>query len=75
MDDALVQDDGIDSIVEELDRCLEVIARLRQSVEYRRGPLRDTEGRQNANDIHVIRGKEEALLSTIVRMHWGRKYR
>ena len=34
-------------------------ARLRQSVEDREGPLRDTEGRKNGNNLHVIRGAEE----------------
>ena len=47
MDDALVQDDGINLIVEELD-------------DYRKGILRDTEGRQNGNDLPVLRGTEEA---------------
>ena len=60
MDDALVLDDGNDLIVEELDRCWEVHARPRHSVEDRKGPLRDTEGRQNGNDLHVLRGTEEA---------------
>ena len=62
MDDALVQDDGIDLIVEELDRCWEVTQD--QSVEDRTGPLRDTKGRQNGDDLHVLCGKEEASLST-----------
>ena len=35
-------------------------ARPRQSVEDRKGPLRDTKGRQNGNDLHVLRGTEEA---------------
>ena len=60
MDDLLVQDDGIDLIVEELDRCFEVHARPRQSVEDRKGPPRDTQGRQNGDDLHVLRGTEEA---------------
>ena len=51
MDDALVQEDGIDLIVD---------ARPRQSFEDRKSPLRDTEGRQNGNDLHVLRGMEEA---------------
>ena len=61
MDDALVQDDGIDLIVEELDRCWEVTQDQRQSVEDRKGPLRDTKGRQNGNDLHVLRVTENAL--------------
>ena len=55
MDDALVQEDGIDLIVD---------ARPRQSFEDRKSPLRDTEGRQNGNDLHVLRGTEEAQFST-----------
>ena len=34
-------------------------ARPRQSVEDRKGPLRDTEGRQNGNDLHVLRARRE----------------
>ena len=60
MDDAFVQDDGIDFIVEELDRCWEVTQDQRQSVEDRKGLLRDTEGRQNGDDLHAPCGKEEA---------------
>ena len=60
MDDALVQNDGIDLIVEEMDRMLGGHARPRQSVEDRKGPLRDTKGRQNGDDLHVLRGTEEA---------------
>ena len=60
MDDALVQDDGIDMIVEELDRCWEVTKDQDKSVEDRKGPLRDTYGHQNGNDLHVLRGTEEA---------------
>ena len=40
-------------------------ARPRQSVEDRKGLLRDTEGRQNGNDLHVLRGTEEAQFSTV----------
>ena len=57
MDDALVQDDGIDLIVEELDRCR---SRKTKTKASRKGSLRDTEGRQNGNDLHVPRGTEEA---------------
>ena len=35
-------------------------ARPRQSVEDRKGPLRDTEGRQNGDDLHVPCATEEA---------------
>ena len=35
-------------------------SRPRQSVEDRKGPLRDTKGRQNGDDLHVLCGKEEA---------------
>ena len=35
-------------------------ARPRQSVEDRKGPLRDTDRRQNGNDLLVIRGTKEA---------------
>ena len=35
-------------------------ARPRQGVEDRKGPLRDTEGRQNGDDLHVPHGTEEA---------------
>ena len=35
-------------------------ARPRQSIGNRTGLLRDTEGRQNGNDLHVILGAEEA---------------
>ena len=59
MDDALVQDDGIYLIVEEPDRCWEV-TQPRQSVEDRKGPLRDAKGRQNGDDLHVLRDTEEA---------------
>ena len=65
MDDALVQDDGIDLIVEELDRCWEVTQDQDKSVEDRKGPLRDTKGRQNGDDLHVLCGTEEASLSTL----------
>ena len=58
MDDALVQDDGIDWIVEEKESMLG--GHARQSVEDRKGLLRDTEGRQNGNDLHVLRGTEGA---------------
>ena len=34
-------------------------ARPRQSVEDRKSLLRDTEGRQNGNDLHVLRGTKE----------------
>ena len=60
MDDALVQDDGIALIVEKTGPMLGGHAIPRQSVEDRKGPLRDTEGRQNGNDLHVLRGTEEA---------------
>ena len=57
MDDALVQDDGIDLIVDELDRCWEV---TQDQEKDRKCPLRDTKGRHNGNDFHVLCGKEEA---------------
>ena len=38
--------------------------RPRQSVEDRRDPLRDTEGRQNGSHLHVLRGNEKTQLST-----------
>ena len=44
MDDALVQDDGIDFTVEGLGPMLRSHARPGQSVEDRKGPLRETEG-------------------------------
>ena len=34
-------------------------ARPRQSVEDRKSPIRDTEGRQNGNDLHVQRSTED----------------
>ena len=34
-------------------------ARPRQSVEDRKGPLRDTKGRQNGDDLHVPRGRRK----------------
>ena len=64
MDDALTQDDGIALIVGELDRCWDH-ARPRQSVEDRKGPLRDPEGRQNGSHLHVLRGAEETQFSTV----------
>ena len=61
MDDALAQNDGIDLIVEELDRCGEVTQDQDRASEIEKGPLRDTKGRrQDGNDIHVMRGTEEA---------------
>ena len=60
MDDALVQDDGIDLIVEELDRCWEVTQDQDQASKIEKGSLRDTKGRQNGDDLHVLRGTEEA---------------
>ena len=39
-------------------------ARPRQSAKDREGPLRDSEGRQNGNYLHVVRGAEETELST-----------
>ena len=50
------EDDGIDLIVEELNRCWEVTQDQDQSVEDRKGPFRDTERRQNGNELHVTRG-------------------
>ena len=64
MDDALMQDDGIDLTVGELGPMLGGHARPRQSVEDREGPFRDSEGRQNGNHIDVLRGAEETKLST-----------
>ena len=60
MDDALVQDDGIDLIVEELDRCWEVTQDQDKASKIENTLFRDTEGRQNGNDLHVLRGTEEA---------------
>ena len=40
-------------------------ARPRQSFEDRKSLLRNTEGRQNGNDLHVLGGTEEAQFSTI----------
>ena len=60
MDDALVQDDGIDLIVEELDRCWKVTQDHDTASKIEKALLRDTEGRQNGNDLHVLRGTEEA---------------
>ena len=59
MDDALVQDDGIDLIVEELDRCWEVTQDQDQASKIDKGLFRDTKGRQNGDDLHVLRGTEE----------------
>ena len=53
MDDALVQEDGIDLIVEELDRCWEVTQDQDKASNIEKGLLRDTEGRQHGNDLHV----------------------
>ena len=63
MDDALVQDDGIDR--RRTGPMLGGHARPRESVEDRKGLLRDTEGRQNGNGLHVLRGTEVAQHSTI----------
>ena len=60
MDGALVQDDGIDLFDGRTGPMLRGHARPRPSVEDRKGLLRDTEGRQNGNDFHVLRGTEEA---------------
>ena len=60
VDDALVQDDGIDLIVKELDRRWEVTKDQDKVSKIEKGPLRNTEGRQNGNDLHVLRGTEEA---------------
>ena len=64
MDDALVQEDGIDLIVEELDRCWKVTQDQDKASKIEKAFF-ETEGRQNGNDLHVLRGTEEALLSTI----------
>ena len=60
MDDLLVQDDGIDLIVEELDRCWEVTQDQDKASKIEKALYRDTEGRQNGDDLHVLCGKEEA---------------
>ena len=60
MDDALVQDDGIDLIVEELDRCWEVTQDQDKASKIEKALLRATKGRQNGDDLHVLCGMKEA---------------
>ena len=60
MDDALVQDDGIDLIVEELDRCWEVTQDQDKASKIEKASYETHKGRQNGNDLHVPRGAEEA---------------
>ena len=56
MDDTLIQDDGIEFDRGRTGPVLGGHARPRQSVEDREGPHRDSEGRQNGKDLHVLRG-------------------
>ena len=58
MDEALIQDDGIDLIVEKVDRCWEVTQDQGSASKIEKA-LFETEGRQNGNDIHVISGTDE----------------
>ena len=59
MDDALVQDDGIDLIVEELDQCWEVTQDQNKASKIEK-TFFETQRRQNGNDLHVLRGTKEA---------------
>ena len=59
MEDALVQDDGIDLIAAELDQCWEVT-----QDQDKASKIANSEGRQNGNYLHVLRGAEEAQFST-----------
>ena len=60
MDDGLVQDDGIDLIVEELDRCWEVTQDQDKASKIEKALYETQKGRQNGNDLHALCGKEEA---------------
>ena len=60
MDDALVQDDGIDLIVKELDRCWEVTQDQDKASKIEKALYETQKGRQNGDDLHVLRGTEEA---------------
>ena len=60
MDDALVQDDGIDLIVEELDRCWEVTQDQDKASKIESPSSRHRGDVKNGNDLHVLRGTEEA---------------
>ena len=58
MDDALVQEDGIDMIVEELDRCWEVTQDQDKAVEDRKGPLRDTDIKMETTFMSYVARRE-----------------
>ena len=59
MDDALSQDDGIDLIVEELDRCWEVTQDQDKVSKIEKALYETQRDCQNGNDLHVLRGAEE----------------
>ena len=61
-DEALVQDNGIDLIVAELDRCWEV-TQDQVEAQDREGSLRDPEG--IGNYLPVLRRTKKAQLSTV----------
>ena len=60
MDDALVQDDGIDLNVEELDRCWEVTQDQDKASKIEKAFFETQRDVTNGNDFHVPRGTEEA---------------
>ena len=64
MDDALVQDDGIDLIVEELDRRWEVTQDQDKASKIEKAFFETQKGRQNGDDLHVPRGAEETQFAT-----------
>ena len=60
MDDALVQDDSIDLIVEELDRCWEVTQDQDKASKIEKALFETQRDVKKGNDLHVLRGTEEA---------------
>ena len=65
MDDALVQDDGIDLIVDELDRCWDVTQDQDKASKIEKALFETQRDVKNGNDLHVLRGTEEAQFSTV----------
>ena len=74
MDDALVQDDGIDLIVEELDGCWEVTQDQDKASKIEKALLRDTKGTSTLRRPSCPMWQGGSLTFNNWRMHWGRHY-
>ena len=60
MDDALIQDDGIDLIVEEMDRCWEVTQNQDKASKIEKALFETQRDVEMETTFHVLRGTEEA---------------